>query len=145
MKLNGIFIAVALVLVSAGLSAGANGRDFAGNFSLTGVNENADGVALTITLHLFNYSGEDLKQASLTVRGPRLGPVLASFAPIADWPRTRDIVIRESFTVTRETYRIWSSRTQPNVFVTYSSGGQAREGSVELSRRPTIADIPSRR
>lgn len=134
-----LFTAAVLTSVTA---VAKDGRDFAGHYSLTNVTDKGGQVELTLALRLFNYSGADLKQAVVTVRSPRLGPgVLGSFPPIKLWRSGSDIVVTQQLSIAREEYQLWSTRTQPGVFVGYSDEeGHEYRRWAQLSRRPAIPE-----
>jgi hypothetical protein len=137
-----LFTASVLTSVNA---VAKDGRDFAGHYSLTNVNDQGSHVELTLALHLFNNSGADLQQAVVTVRPSHAGPdVLGTFAPIKLWRSGRDIVVRQQLTIPREQYQRWSTGTQPSVFIGYSTeDGRQLQRWAQLSRRPIIPDIPA--
>ena len=117
-----------------------DGRDFAGFYSLTDINEKADQVQVTLTLQLFNYSGVDLNQVVIHVRqsSPEAA-ALATFAPIQHWRNGQDVVVSQAFTVGRVEFEQWSTHGQPNIFVLHSDeDGQTLRQSVQLTQRPQV-------
>jgi hypothetical protein len=141
------FAALFAATVLPSVTAAKDGRDFAGHYSLTNVNDQGSRVELTLSLHLVNYSGADLQQAVVTVRPSHAGPgVLGTFAPIKLWRSGRDIVVRQQLTIPREDYHRWSASTQPSVFIGYKTeDGRQLQRWAQLSRRPIIPDIAAAR
>jgi hypothetical protein len=139
-----LFTAMALTALTA---VAKDGRDFAGHYSLTSVNEKGSQVELTLALQLFNYSGADLKQAVVTVRSSPPAPgVLGSFAPIKLWRSGSDVVVRQQLTIPRDEFERWSTRTQPAVFIGYrDEDGHTYRRWAQLSRRPIIPEPPEAR
>jgi len=138
----GILALFASAVIFTAPVAAKDGRDFAGYYSLTNVTEKDGQVEFTLALHLFNYSGADLKQAVVTVRSAPFGPgTLNNFAPIKLWRSGSDVVVSQQIAIPREDFRRWSPRTPPAVSVGYrDEDGHAYRRPVQLSRRPTIAD-----
>jgi hypothetical protein len=138
----GIFALFASAVIFTAPAAAKDGRDFAGYYSLTNVTETAGQVEFTLALHLFNYSGADLKQAVVTLRSAPFGPgALNDFAPIKLWRNGSDVVVTQPIAIPREDFRRWSPRTPPAVSIGYrDEDGHAYRRPVQLSRRPTIAE-----
>jgi hypothetical protein len=141
----GVLALFASAVIFTAPAAAKDGRDFAGYYSLTNVTENGGQVEFTLALHLFNYSGADLKQAVVTVRSAPFGPgILSNFAPIKLWLSGRDVVVSQPIAIPREDFRRWSFRTPPAVFIGYrDEDGHAYRRPVQLSRRPTMAEPPA--
>lgn len=137
----GMLALFALTMLFTGTAGAKDGRDFAGYYSLTDVAGKGGAVELTLALHLFNYSGADLKQAVVTVR-PSPGPgLLGSFAPIKVWRNGSDVVMRQQITMPRDVFERWSPRNQPAVFIGYSDeNGHSYQRPAQLSRRPMIPE-----
>jgi hypothetical protein len=138
----GIFALFASAVIFAAPAAAKDGRDFAGYYSLSNVTEKGAQVEFILALHLFNYSGADLKQVVVTVRSTPFGlGTLNNFAPIKLWLSGRDVVVSQPIAIPREDFRRWSPRTPPAVSVGYrGEDGHAYRRPVQLSRRPTIAE-----
>jgi len=134
-RISGIGIWALSALLSAGSAGARDGRDFAGQFSFTHVGQRSGQVEATLVLRLFNYSGADLRQATISVRPDRPAEP-AAFAPVRLWPVGQSIVVSLPLTIPRDEYERWS-RTQPEVFVEYrDSQGRAWQRAAQLRRRP---------
>ena len=117
---------------------GKDGRNFGGQFSITGMTEVNNRVHVTLTLQMFNYSGQDLQQAAVTIREshPASG-VIDIFNPIAVWRNGKSITIAKQVTITREEYLHWTSHGQPNVSVAYrAADGRQFEWTAQSTERP---------
>jgi hypothetical protein len=143
--------AITVLLTASALTSvtamAKDGRDFAGNYSLTNVTEKGEQVEVTLGLLLFNYTGADLRGAAVTVRpfrpepsGPR---VEGSFAPIQLWRSGRDVVLHQQLTVSKDEFQGWSRSTPPIILITYNDGAGRHQRPVQLSRRPVLPASPA--
>jgi hypothetical protein len=129
---------VTLVL-TATVAFGKDGRNFGGYFNITDMTQEGDRVEVTLSLQIFNYSGEDLKQAVVTLREshPTLR-VIDTFDAIPVWRSGKSVTLSRQVTITRHEYLRWSTKGQPNVFVAYRDGdGRQLEWTAQLTSRPT--------
>jgi|HubBroStandDraft_1064217.scaffolds.fasta_scaffold15022_3 hypothetical protein len=127
------------VLLLAAAGAAKDGRDFAGVYSLTNVAEQNGKIQATLTLQLFNYSGDDLEQAIVVVRGSNPGSdVLAAFAPIVVWRKGTEVTISQQVTVPREEFERWGARRQPSIAIVERHGGREWQRTAQVNRRATI-------
>jgi hypothetical protein len=136
-----------VLLASFGLNGAAliakDGRDFAGFYSLSHVEDRGGQIQATLIFRLYNYSGVDLKQAAVTVRETPPGArTLASFLPVPLWQDGTDVIIHREVTIPREEFQLWSGRGQPNVFIIYrDDSGREFQRRAQVSPRPvTIPD-----
>jgi hypothetical protein len=139
--LSRVYICVlfAMLVLTAVIGFGKDGRNFGGYFNITDMTQEADRVQVALSLQIFNYSGEELKQAVVTLREshPSSG-VIDTFDPIPVWRSEKSITLRRQVTITRDEYRLWTTKGQPNVFVAYrDSDGRQWEWTAQLSLRPT--------
>ena len=134
-------ISFVAVLFGPGQAFAANGRDFAGNYSVTKIYDSGDQVRVALTLHLVNYSGTDLTEVRVAV-DPSQPPMeaFAAFPPVAQWRSRGDLVLAQELTVPLREYNHWRDRGQPNVSITYADeSGREWRAQAQLSRRPRIA------
>lgn len=134
-----ICVLLAMLVLAAAVAFGKDGRNFGGHYSITDVTQAGDRVQVTLSLQIFNYSGEELKQAVVTLREshPASG-VIDTFDPIPVWRSEKSITLSRQVTITRDEYRRWSNKGQPNVFVAYRDGdGRQLEWTAQLTFRPT--------
>jgi len=135
------FLPVIIVTLLLAVSAAAkDGRDFAGFYSLSNAAEQDDQVRVTVTLQLFNYSGEDLTHAAVSLReAPPGAATLGTYAPIESWPNGAEVKFTLHISVPRDEYARWGGRRQPVVIVE-NRGQQGREWqrTAQVSRRPMI-------
>ena len=141
LSLTDILILILVLVFSSCLVKANEGRDFAGHFSLTQVIAHDGQIRLTLTLHLFNYSGMDLTQATIEVHSAQQGgELLGNLARVTNWANTRDVVAAGVFGISPDEYQHWRGKS-PSVFVTYRNGhGEQRRAWVQLTRRPVIHD-----
>ena len=137
-RVNTWFLTIVLVLTAAS-AFGKDGRNFGGFFNLADVTQAGDREQVTLVLQVYNYSGADLKEAVVTLRESHpSSEVLGTFDPIPLWRSGESVTLRREVNITREEYRRWSSRGQPNLFVAYRDGdGRQLEWTAQLSQRAT--------
>lgn len=138
LSVNTLALLVTFILVAAA-AVGKDGRNFGGYFNLAGMTEEGGHVQMTLALQIFNYSGEDLKEAVVTLREshPTLR-VIGTFDPIPVWRSGKSVMLSRQVTIPRDEYLRWSTRGQPNVSVAYRDGeGRQLEWTAQLSLRPT--------
>jgi hypothetical protein len=126
------------LLLTASVGMAKDGRDFAGHYSIGGVSEQGDQVQLTLSLQLFNYSGADVKGATITLcpAGPNVD-VLARFAPVSLWRTRTGAKLSQQVTIPRHEYDMLMEGTQPNLRIVYTDAhGQTWEKTAQLSPRP---------
>ena len=133
-----ICVLLAMLVLTTVVGFGKDGRNFGGHYNITDVTQVGDRVQVTLSLQIFNYSGEELKQAVVTLREshPASG-VIDTFDPIPAWRSEKSITLRRQVTITRDEYRRWTTKGQPNVFVIYrDADGRQFEWTAQLSLRP---------
>lgn len=131
------------VLLLTTVGAAKDGRDFAGFYSITNVTEQATeqgaDIQATLSLRLSNYSGDDLKEAVVVVRGSQPGSdVLSTFAPIAVWRNGTDTVVSQQVKIPRDEFDRWGARRRPNVVIVYRDSRGEWQRTAQINRRPTI-------
>lgn len=136
---TGALCILLLPVFVTGRAAAADGRDFAGNYSLTRISRQDGSVRVTLTMRVVNSSGADLSNAAIEVHTTGPGAELMGRLPAARaWAANHDVVATGDFTLTPEEFQRWCSRS-PGVFVVYTDGqGGEKRGWVQLSRRPFI-------
>jgi|HubBroStandDraft_1064217.scaffolds.fasta_scaffold62692_2 hypothetical protein len=131
--------ALLATLLLATVCTAKDGRDFAGSYTLTNIAGQDGQVHATLTLQLFNYSGDDLKQAVVVVRSSEPGAgVLGTSAPIAVWASGASVTISQQVTVQRDEFERWGGRRQPAVVVVYRDGHGEWQRTAQVNRRPTL-------
>ncbi len=132
-RIGSILLVMVLTLMAFPLFA-ENGRDFSGVFSATDVVGGAEEVAVSLSLVIYNFSGQDVTNA--TVRIERLPPE----EPLYEFPSHVDIIYRDYITVTepvfvipRSVYEQWVQGVIPLVTIGHlDEAGNSRSAVVDL-------------
>lgn len=126
------------VTLSCSLLFAKDGRDFAGLYSLSATGESADREAVTMRLQVFNYSGEDVQNATIVLRENHPGgQVLAKSDVLPEWRNGRHTVIEQSFSIPKREYEQWLRGAQPNLLVIYvDSAGEQRQRTAQIRISP---------
>jgi hypothetical protein len=133
-----ICVLLAMLVLTTVVGFGKDGRNFGGHYNITDITQVGDRVQVTLSLQIFNYSGEELKQAVITLREshPASG-VIDTFDAIPVWQSGKSITLSRLVTITRDEYLRWSTKGQPNVSVAYRDGdGRQFEWTAQLNLRP---------
>lgn len=134
--LAGVFSSLLLGTVTA-----KDGRDFAGFYGFTDVQEQGDMVHLTLHLRIFNYSDADIKGAAVTLQEGSTGMALrGTFPMVKVWQKNKDVQLSQEFTVPRREYEDWNHPpAQPNVLIIYQDAkGHTWQKGVQMSPRPIL-------
>ena len=126
------------LLMALGTAGARDGRDFAGFYSVNPLGEQGTEVRVTLSLHMYNYSGADVTQAVIMLHesGPGL-VVYGGFSAIKLMRDRQDVKVRQQFTIPKREYQLWQGGINPNLFITYQDSlGNKWERTIELSRRP---------
>jgi hypothetical protein len=127
------------VLLLTTVGAAKDGRDFAGFYSITNVTEQGANIQATLSLRLSNYTGDDLKEAVVVVRGSQPGSdVLSTFAPIAVWRNGTDTVVSQQVKIPHDEFERWGGRRRPNVVIVYRDSRGEWQRTAQINRRPMI-------
>jgi hypothetical protein len=133
-----VLVTVLLLLPIAGWAK--DGRDFAGYYSLTDVNEQSSQVKLTLTIQIFNYSNADIKQASLVLHQSDPGmAVEGAFPAVKVFRNQTDVRLSQEFTIPSHEYWRWQNGMTPRLMVHFmGANGIEQRRSIQLSRRPVL-------
>ena len=117
-----------------------DGRDFAGFYSLTNAIVDGDQVRVTLSLRLSNYSGADLKDASIAVRAAfPATEIVGTYSPIDMWRDGADQAFAIHLTVPRGEYQTWDERHQPAIIIiNRNEEGRELQRAAQVSRRAQI-------
>lgn len=111
-----------------------DGRDFAGFYGVADVQDLGEDVSLTLKLRVFNYSGVDLSDATLRLRGNLL--VEESYGALTGvWITSGDSVrLQGTFVLPRHEYEQWEKGATPHLRIEFSDATRrAREQALELT------------
>src|ERR1700730_8488700 len=93
-------VGLAFVLLGTVTVMAKDGRDFAGTYGFTDVQEQGDMVQLTLHLRLFNNSDADIKGAVIVLREGWTGVALrGSFPTVKVWAKNHDVQLSQQFTI----------------------------------------------
>jgi len=112
----------------------ANGRDFAGFYTLSGASPSAGGYTLTFTARVFNYSGADVIDAAVLLRGCMpLSKGCASFQQI-NIDATRSVRLSAQVTVPGPLYDRWLKGGGPELIILFTNAkGEKQSERVDLA------------
>jgi hypothetical protein len=112
-----------------------NGRDFAGEYALSGIVESNGTVRAMLTVRIFNYSGQDIQGARLLLADAQTA--IADNIGFANHARQ---VIRTTVTITSGEFVGW--RNGPVLMVEWrDSDGSVMRRPVELHRAAVMPEV----
>lgn len=133
----GVALPCPLAFVFALRLAGANGRDFAGFYQVSGVSQQGDSYQFTFKARVFNYSGSDVTGATIKLMD-RIDPrrIYATFAGVSVASR-ESTVVSSSVAIPSRKFHAWQQGAPPRLVVQFVDGqGKTRLAPVELALRP---------
>ena len=132
---------LAILFLGAIVVTAKDGRDFAGTYGVTDVQELGDMVHLTLHLRLFNNSDADLKGTVVILReGPTGMALRGSFPTVKTWQKSHEVRLSQEFTVPKREYEDWlRPPAQPNVVVIYQDAQkQTWQRTAQLAPEPIL-------
>ena len=129
------FLAACLLLALVAIPVLAiNGRDFAGTYNTSSVSQSGENYTLTFSAKVFNYSGEDVSNATITLVDSMLpNKAYATFQGISI---TSDdsATVSSSVTIPSREYQGWQQGAPPLLTVQFIDlNGNNRLEAVELT------------
>jgi hypothetical protein len=134
-------VGLGLFLLTAITATARDGRDFAGIYSLTNVQQSGDTVHLTLHLRLSNNSDADIKGAIVTLmQDSPLVALRGSFPTVQLWRKNQAVKLSGQFTISKREYEDWSRAPgQPNIVILYQdASGRTWQKGAQMHPRPTI-------
>jgi hypothetical protein len=136
-----LVLCASLALLLTVTAAGKDGRDFAGYYAVSDVQEQGDMVQATLHLQLFNVGNADVRSVIVTLidSGPA-GMLLGNFHPVKMWRSGRGIKLNQQFTVSKHEFQGWmTSSRQPHLLVLFQDAkGQSWQRGAQINRLPLI-------
>jgi hypothetical protein len=132
---------LAILVLGAIMVMARDGRDFAGTYRMTDVQEQGDMVHLTLHLRLYNNSDSDIKGAIVILRdGPTGVALRGNFPTVKVWPKSHEVRLSQEFTVPKREYEDWlRPPAQPNVVVIYQDAQkQTWHRSAQMAPEPVL-------
>lgn len=129
------------ILLSSVLLTAKDGRDFAGSYGFTDVQDQGDNVHLTLHLRLHNFSDADIRGAIITLREGSTGVGLwGSFPAVKLWQKNHEVKVSQEFTVPKREYEDWlRPPAQPNVVIIYQDAqGNTWQKGAQMRPRPVM-------
>ncbi len=126
-------VILSTILISGGgWTLAVDGRDFAGFYELTNVVEDPHLVTFTFTERTFNYSGEDVAEATIILENSLFLDEYAAFLDV--WiPDQGAIRLQGDLIIPREEYDFWQQGASPSLVVEFQDGdGNWRRQGIEL-------------
>ena len=136
-------VLVILLLAAVGMVAhlprvqAVDGRDFAGNYSVSDVSQSGDATTLTFSMQVFNYSGADVANATVTLEDSgQPGQAYATFTGVSIASNDSVQLSAQATLPSAEVDR-WSQGGSPAVTIQFTdSDGLNRAERVELAPAP---------
>jgi hypothetical protein len=129
--------ALLAVLFSTVLALAVDGRDFAGYYNVADASDQGSLVQLTLRVRVFNYSGQDLRQAVVVLHHPAGTGIYGVCKPIKLLPALKDGKISEQVTVPKHVYEQWQKGNAPEVSIVYvDAQGTRWEKNIQVAPRP---------
>lgn len=130
-----------LLFLAAGASA-ANGREFAGYFDVSDVEDQGDVVQLTLHLQLYN-NGQDNERSviiALQDSGPEM-TLRGSFPPVKVWKVQQPLNLSKQLTVAKRDYDSWmAGASQPNLVIFFRDPkGHSWQQGAQVRLAPLVA------
>lgn len=115
-----------------------NGRDFAGTYSTSNVSQSGDNYTLTFSAKVFNYSGEDVSNATISLVDSMLpNQTYATFQGISITSND-SATVSTSVTIPSREYQAWQQGAPPSLTVQFTDlNGNNRLEPVELTQGVT--------
>jgi hypothetical protein len=112
-----------------------NGRDFAGTYSTSNVSQSGDNYMLTFSAKVFNYSGEDVSNATISLKDSVLpGQTYAVFQGVSI-SSNHSATVSSSVTIPAREYQGWKQGSPPHLVVQFVDlSGNNRMENVELTQ-----------
>jgi len=132
---------LAIFLLGTITATAKDGRDFAGVYGFTDVQEQGDMVHLTLHVRLFNNSEADIKGAVIVLMEGSTGVGLrGNFPAVKVWRKNQDVKLSQQFTVPKREYQDWlRPPAQPNVVIIYQdANGQTWEKGAQIRPQPIL-------
>ena len=139
MLMLAFLLLMALSLLCARIPVGYadGGRDFAGFYAATNPTDLGGQFQVTLTARVFNYSGTDVANATITLQDPLVpGTDYGSFNAISiiDGDSTS---VSADFTIPGNEYARWQSGGDPSMRIGYQdSSGNVVQRRIELAQMP---------
>lgn len=126
---------VALALVLAAPASAANGRDFAGFFGMGNPIDAGDQVQVVLSFRVFNFSDNDVANATVTLAGSRVPFTAFASFPVPSLPDRESVLLRTgAVLVPREEYENWQAGAFPTVRIAFvDASGNTILRMVELA------------
>ena len=122
-------------------------REFAGFYRIVQATNQGDQVEVRISLHVFNYSDADVKDATISLESSVPHPPRAAEAWGKEQPSFQGVTLRvkehqvvppleATFTVPAWEYQQWLKGAQPHFVIDYQdASGKPQHKAIELMRR----------
>jgi hypothetical protein len=131
--------AIALILLHVSPGRAADGRDFAGLFKVDNPTDAGDGqVQVTLTVQIFNYSGADVSNATVTLQdsinpGKDFGAYPGAASIFQEDPAT----LSHTFNISPDEYSRWQQGAMPIMRIDYqNAAGEPARRQIELAAGP---------
>jgi hypothetical protein len=127
---------VLLQLFAAAPVSAKDGRDFAGFYKVLQETNQVDEVEVKLSLRVFNYSSEDVTEATISLHSSLPNP---SFDGVAVNVNERKIVppLVGTFKVSASDYAAWKKGTRPPFVIEFTdASGKVHQEAIELAHVP---------
>jgi hypothetical protein len=125
-----------LILCMSVIALAKDGRDFAGFYQLTNLNEQGDSYHATLKLRLFNYSEADINSATVKLSSS-LTPdeIYYSFNGVSVEDHN-SVRLSGEINIPREEYDLWRKGASPELQLEFTDdSGKSYERKIEVSEK----------
>ena len=143
-----VAVAAFLAVLAAAPLLAKGAREFAGFYRILQATNQGDMVQVRISIHVFNYSEADVKDATISLRSSLPHAPGAREAWEKQQPAFQGVTLRvnehqvvppleATFTVPAREYQQWLKGAQPHFVIDYQdASGKPQHRAIELMRRP---------
>lgn len=135
----GLTVLVAVLLVSAPPSHAIDGRDFAGLFRVDDITDIGGGqVRVSLTAQVFNYSGADVFNASVTLQDSiNLGADFGAYSGTVSILADEAANLSSTFSISQDEFSRWQQGGAPSLRIDYPDvNGDPVRRQIELAPGP---------
>ena len=128
MKRQNLLLVIVLLLTCVAVAE--DGRDFAGLYDTANVADLGTQVGLTLRLQVFNYSGADVNNATITLLDSTDPTIRYGFFDGVSVVYRSEVRLTGNFTVSKAEFDSWQKSGNPNLLVEFfdASGNPVQRG-----------------
>jgi hypothetical protein len=138
-------ILVLALAASAAMIATGQRRNFEATYAVTDAVETNDGIELTLTIAVHNFSGRDIENCALVLNGsdPQASP-LGNLKEIKILADGREVTVRRRLTVPKGEFIRWQAGVHPSMEMLLPDGESGTIAERVTSRRESPIPEPAK-